>query len=98
MYARYLNTYVIDCLPIIHTRSVGSGDGIIHSRGIFDAQHFPQIDPNRMKNLQNYKTLEDLLSDNKDYLQVDSAQHRLYYYQKHFEFWRQRKLNKYCVS
>lgn len=92
LYGRYLNTYVIDALPIIHTRPVGTGGGIVHARGIYEAQHFPQIEPHRMKNLQNYKSIDDLLADNVNYLDVDDSKSKLEAYQKLFNYWYQRIL------
>lgn len=87
LYGRYLNTFVIDACPIVHTRPVGSGEGIIHSKGVFEARHFPQIEAQRMKTLKVYNSLEDVQVDTDNYMVVDSGELRKDFYKISFRDW-----------
>ena len=60
---RSLHTYVFDCIPVNHTRPVGSGDSIVHRLGRFEAQFIPQIQTNRITTTAVYENLSQLRSD-----------------------------------
>jgi hypothetical protein len=60
---RPLKTYVFDCIPVNHTRPVGSGDSTVHRLGRFEAQFIPQIHTNRMVAMKVYENLSQLRSD-----------------------------------
>ena len=75
-----LRTYVFDCIPIIHTRPIGSGDSIVHKLGCYEATYMPQIHTNRMTTFNVYSNLEELKYDsdselNSNYKHVE-AHHR----------------------
>jgi hypothetical protein len=61
-FRRPLRTFVLDCCPVIHTRPIGTGAGVVHSQGRWEAQFVPQIETNRMRTLQVFSSLEQAVS------------------------------------
>ena len=60
IFRRSLRTFVIDAIPAIHTRPVGSGSAEIHKTGLNEASFVPQIAWNRMKTLAVFKNLAEV--------------------------------------
>jgi hypothetical protein len=62
-FRRQLRTYVIDAVPAIHTRPVGSGATAIHQLGVSEAFHVPQIELHKMRTLACYRSLVEAVAD-----------------------------------
>jgi hypothetical protein len=60
IFRRSLRTFVIDAIPAIHTRPLGSGSPEIHKIGMLEARFVPQIQWNRMKTLAVYKDISQV--------------------------------------
>jgi hypothetical protein len=58
---RQLRTIVFDCVPIVHTRPLGSGITAVHQYGRYEAQFVPQIHTNRMQTLEVFESLQEML-------------------------------------
>ena len=58
-YGRRLRSYVIDAVPIIHTRPVGSGASYIHQLGLAEYRLVPQVDVNRQVILSRHEKIKD---------------------------------------
>ena len=54
-----LRTFVIDAVPAVHTRPMGSGSAKIHGVGLAEARLIPQIEVNRMRTLASFTRIED---------------------------------------
>ena len=87
LYARYLRTFVVDTVPVIHTRPIGSGGSIIHSKGVFEAQYFPQTKSQKMRALRTYTSIDEINADRIDYFYLDGRISRKPFYKKLFEKW-----------
>jgi hypothetical protein len=60
IFRRSLRTFVIDAVPAIHTRPLGSGSPEIHQIGMTEARFVPQIKWNRMKTVGVYKDISEV--------------------------------------
>ena len=60
IFRRSLRTFVIDAVPAIHTKPLGSGSPKIHQIGMIEARLVPQIKWNRMKTLAVYKDISEV--------------------------------------
>jgi hypothetical protein len=58
-FRRPLRTFVIDAVPVIHTRPLGSGSAEIHGIGVSEAHLVPQIEFNRMRTLASFANFDD---------------------------------------
>jgi len=59
-FCRSLRTFVIDAIPAIHTKPLGSGSPEIHEIGMLEARYVPQIQMNRMKTIAVYKDISQV--------------------------------------
>ena len=63
IFNRPVRTFVIDSVPINHTRYRSDGGGQGDRRGMYEAQYVPQIYTNRIRTIAAYKTLSEALTD-----------------------------------
>jgi hypothetical protein len=59
VFQRPLRTFVIDAVPAIHTRPIGSGSAKIHAIGLAEAHFVPLIEANRIHTLATFAKMED---------------------------------------
>jgi hypothetical protein len=59
IFQRPLRTFVIDTVPAIHTRPIGSGSAKIHAIGLAEAHFVPLIEVNRIHTLASFTKMED---------------------------------------
>ncbi len=59
VFQRPLRTFVIDAVPAIHTRPIGSGSAKIHAIGLAEAHFVPLIEVNRIRTLASFTKMED---------------------------------------
>lgn len=63
LYNRPIRTFVIDSVPINHTRYRAQGGGQSDQRGVYELMYLPQIHTNRVKTLAVYQTANEAIED-----------------------------------
>jgi hypothetical protein len=64
---RKLRTFVLDCIPAIHTRPSGGGDSVVHRIGRAEAKLVPQMLTNPPHTIKTYWSRETAVMETDDY-------------------------------